>query len=240
MPFRANQQQTLIIIATVTAALLQLPSFGAEELYGPPNLLKTMKTPFGSGPAESEEQPVSDMAPIGISTGSPLRRSLAQRLVPSSRLYLPGRLILGKSAEFTIKGKPGNWTAIAMADKNSGAKPIQGHNIKLGSDRKVVALGQIPENGVLSLYVETPIQGDMIGQSFYFEAAIWSKPDFSDVEIASVVASEVHGKDENGVLIAADSEHKKGIKIVPGSSISSPLMQSVAGSGSLGLNTGKP
>lgn len=192
----------------MAAALLQLPSFGEDEIYGPPNLLKTMKTPFGSGPAASEEQSVSDMAPIGISSRSPLRRSLAQRLVPSSRLYLPGRLILGKSEEFTIKGKPGSWVVIAMADKNSGAKPIYGHNIRLGPDRKVVALGQIPDNGVLGLYVETPIQGDMIGQSFYFEAAIWSKPDFSDLEIASPVASDAHSKDENGVLIAAESEHK--------------------------------
>ncbi len=178
------------------------------------------------------------MTPINLSGSTNRRLSLSQRLVPS-RLYLPGRMVLGRSCEFTIKAKPKSWVAIAMADKNSGANPIMGHKIKLGADRKLVALGEIPESGVLNLFVETPIQGDLVGSCLYFEAAIWSKPDCSDVEFAAAVPSEGQGKEnENGVLIAAESDQKKGIKIVPNSAIMSPLMQK-AGS-SLGSNIGHP
>ena len=79
----------------------------------------------------------------------------------------------------------------------------------------------------------------MIGQCLYFEAAIWSKPDCSDVEFAAAVPSEGQGKENgNGVLIAAEADQKKGIKIVPESQVGSPLMRK-AGT-SLGNNIGKP
>ncbi|MFX5656415.1 hypothetical protein ABTE24_19780, partial [Acinetobacter baumannii] len=84
---------------------------------------------------------------------------------------------LGKVAEFTVKGKPGQWVALAMADKDSGAKPVFGHKLRLGSDRKLVAVAKIPENSdVVKLLVETPIQGDLVGSNLYFEAALWSNP----------------------------------------------------------------
>ncbi len=173
------------------------------------------------------------MAPISISGGNSglgiprrsSRLSLQDRLVPS-RLYLPGRMVLGKLAEFTIKGKPGSSVAIAMADRNSGAKPINGVPIRLGPDRKVVAIGKIPDNGVLTLTVETPIQGDLIGQFLYFEAALWTKDDMSDTQIASTVTSETEGAAGNGVVIAQEVTHKRGIHgihIVPDAAI--PLTQ---------------
>lgn len=199
-----------------------------------------MKTPFGtSGKEEEETHESSDLAPIAISGGSSRRLSLSQRLVPT-RLYLPGRMVLGRSCEFGVKAKPGSWVALAMADKNSGAKPILGHQLKLGSDRKLVALGQVPESGVINLNVETPIQGDLIGQYLYFEAAIWSKPDFSDVEFATAVRyDEKAGKEnENGVLIAAEGDTKKGVRIVPNTSPLSPVLNTSAPS--LGNNIGRP
>lgn len=243
-----SQQVTLrsakLLPIALIAALTLTAEFDvaarADDSYGPPNLFKTMKTPFGtSGGGEAEPaEGSSELAPIAITATNPRRLSLTQRLVPT-RLYLPGRMVLGKSCEFTVKAKANSWVAIAMADKNSGAKPILGHTIRLGSDRKLVALGQIPDSGVLNLYVETPIQGDLIGQCLYFEAAIWSKPDFSDLEFATAVPSEGQGKEnENGVLIAAEGDVKRGIKIVPNTQPLSPLLEK-AGS-SLGNNIGKP
>lgn len=238
MIFKFTKSSSIVLIAVVTAVFGAV-SAQAEEEYGPPNLLKTMKTPFGTaGKEETEAHETSELAPIGISGGNSRHLSLSQRLVPT-RLYLPGRMILGRSCEFTVKAKPHSWVALAMADKSSGAKPIMGHTIKLGPDRKLVALGQVPETGVINLNVETPIQGDLIGQNLYFEAVIWSKPDFSDLEFATAVRYEGEGKqDDNGVLIAAEGDTKKGIKIVPNTAPLSPLLNN-SGS-SLGNNIGRP
>lgn len=184
-----------------------------SEIYGPINLLRTMPTPFGS--PQQEKDTAEPMAPLSLRRSS--LNSLASRLVPP-RLYLPGRMVIGQTDEFIIKGKPGQWAALAMADKNKGAKPINGHEIHLGPDRKLVSLGQIPEGGVLSLVIDTPIQGDMIGQQFYFEAIVWSKPDFSDMEVATPVPSETVsplGQYPNGVVMAGEIVKKKGIGIVP-------------------------
>ena len=126
-------------------------------------------------------------------------------------------MILGKTVEFTVKGKPGSYAALALADKDTGAKPICGHKLRLGADRKVVAAVEIPASGTATISVDTPIEGDLIGLCLYFEAAVWSKPDFSDVEIANVVPSERQESAPNGVLIAADTiVKKKGIKIGSG------------------------
>jgi hypothetical protein len=204
-------------------------------------LLKTMKTPFTvSQPGEdrsSQDDPLSSLT-LSAAETRPHRLSLSERLVPP-QLFLPGHMILGKTVEFTVKGKPGSWAALAMADKNSGAKPILGRTIRLGPDRKVVGLGQIPSSGILVLSVDTPIEGDLIGDCLYFEAATWSKPDMSDTEIASVVPSESQPSALNGVLIAADNldKKKKGIRLVPDSV--SPIM-SQQRSGTAGLESGKP
>ncbi len=191
-----------------------LPALAEDEVYGPPNMLKTVPTPFSSGPrqaaSENEQSPIE---PISI----PGRRTLASRLKLSDRLvpprvYLPGRMILGRSEEFIVKGKAGSWAAIAMADKNSGAKDIAGHKIRLGPDRKLVALVRIGESGIGQMFVETPVQGDMIGQNFYFEAVVWSKDDFSDAEVAQTISPEQTEGADNGVLVAAEVEVKKGLK----------------------------
>lgn len=237
MKFNSTKFRSIVVI-TALAAVSGAAAAQPDE-YGPPNLLKTMKTPFGvAGKEEADSHQSSELAPIAITSGNSRHLSLSQRLVPT-RLYLPGRMILGRSCEFGVKAKPGSWVALAMADKNSGAKPIMGHTVHLGPDRKLVALGQVPETGVINLNVETPIQGDLIGQCLYFEAVIWSKPDFSDLEFATAVRYEGQGKEnDNGVMIAAEGDTKKGIKIYPNTAPLSPLLNN-AGS-SLGNNIGRP
>ena len=211
----------------------------ADEVFGPPNLLKTMPTPFGAA-VESGQASKSDTAALTIQAAAAAPRSpLSRRLLPC-RVYLPGRVVIGKPAEFVVKGRPGNYAAVAMADKNSGAKPICAHEIRLGSDRKMMTLGRIPESGVLSLFVDIPIQGDLIGQHLYFETVVWSCADFSDLEIAAPVKSEIGDDDRehvNGVVVRAEADQKRGIRFVPDSGI--PLHQrSKAGSPS--LDSGRP
>jgi hypothetical protein len=145
-------------------------------------------------------------------------------------------MVLGKPATFVINGKPGWHAALAMADKDSGAKPIYGHNLRLGPDRKLVSVGVIPESGVLELTIETPIQGDLIGSNLFFEAVLWSAPDFSDCVLALPITSEGQEGVKNGVIIAADFEAKKGVQIVPDGAV--PL--NLRGGGAQTLDSGRP
>jgi hypothetical protein len=227
----------LIVSIASAIAICSSSAFADDELYGPPNLLKSMKTPFGFSQEKSSDDK-NTLRPMSLGPGA--GRTLSNRLLPP-RLYLPGRMVIGQPAEFIIKGRPGAWVALAMADRDSGAKPILGKEVNLGPDRKVVSIGEIPESGVLSLAIETPIQGDLIGQQLYFAAAIWTKPDFSDVELATPVPSdtttvETTSSRPNGVTIAAESDKKRGIRFVPDGLVP---VQALPGAGST-LNSGRP
>ncbi len=212
------------------------PALAEGEVFGPPNMLKTFPTPFSSAPrapVSENEQPITEPISIGRRTLAS-RLKLADRLVPA-RVYLPGRMILGRSEEFIVKGKAGAWAAIAMADKNTGAKDIAGHKIRLGPDRKLVSLVRIGESGIGQMFIETPVQGDMIGQNFYFEAVIWSKDDFSDAEVAQTISPEQAEGADNGVLVAAEAEVKKGLKFGT-ATVVPPSQHSIPGS----LDSNKP
>lgn len=194
--------------------------------------LKLTKTPFNtSGKEEESSQTSSQFSSMKLSTGS--NRTLGHKLL-AARLYMPGRLVIGKPTEFTVKGKPGYWAAVAMADRDTGAKPIYGHNLRLGPDRKVIALGKIPESGVIAFKYFAPAEGDLIGQSLYFEAVIWPEGKLEAMEMAQTVSSELTEKG-NGIMVTAELEKKKGIKLVPDSAIP-PSMRS---SGAHTLDSGK-
>jgi hypothetical protein len=221
-----------VAIATTFVMLCGSAWAANDDVYGPVNLLKTMATPFGSPLNAAKAE--SPLAPMSLRSN--LSNRLAARLVPA-RLYLPGRLVIGEAEEFIIKGKPGQWVALAMADRNAGAKPIYGRDLHLGPDRKLVSLGQIDESGVISLFVDTPIQGDLIGQQWYFEAALWTRPDFSDLEIATPVPSESVGVKvdyPNGVVVAGETVKKKGVRFVPDASLPMNMTRTT------GLDTGRP
>lgn len=221
-------------LATSTLHRAPEPSKNPSEEYGPPNYLKVWKNPFGSqsGPSTNGQSgddgdtitltPARRLSPVGQ-----LRKNLV-----SSKLYLPERILIGESSKFTVRG-PANWrVAIAMADKDEGAKPINDLKIRLGADRKVVAIGKIPPTGVLELYVATPIQGDLIGTYLYFEAALWSKDDLSDTQIAETVPSVISNNPSgNGVQIAALKEKKRGFRFVPDASIQTQTNPNSLGSG---------
>lgn len=207
------RRSLLLLLVTLPSILLfGQASIGQEADYGPENLLKTLANPFNTRPGDldSDQKEKDVLAPVAIDQQprAAAIRGLRVRL-NSPRLFLPERMTIGKTAEFLIKAPAGLYAAIAVADKNSGAKPIFGHGLRLGPDRKVVAVGKVPESGVLSLFVEAPIQGDLVDSCLYFEAALWSKPDFSDLQIASTVSPQLTGKDENGVVIASEGAQKK-------------------------------
>jgi hypothetical protein len=189
---------------------LGLAGFAADEPFGPPNLLKS-PNPFntGAGKGAGESDAIEELGMIELSsTGRQPRRSLSERL-NGPRLFLPDRMAMGRVSEFLVKGPPGAFVAIAMADKNKGAKAVMGHPVRLGADRKVVAVGTIPDTGVLSTFIESPIQGDLVGSSLYFEAAVWTKPDFSDVTICSCVTPLHNGNEQNGIVVVEDVDQQK-------------------------------
>ena len=200
----------------------------SQEVHGPTNLLKSLANPFkvtsGSSDAGNPVRcPVETPISIGNSDNqseavSKVERTLSRHLA-LPRLYLPGRLIMGKPAEFIVKGKPGYYAALAMADRDSGAKPIYGHTIHLGPDRKVVSVGTIPESGLLHLWIEAPFEGDLMGLPLDFEAAVWSNKAFSDLETAVPVMPEsaetrAAGSFNNGVIMAAGADVLKKDRLV--------------------------
>jgi hypothetical protein len=178
--------------------------------------LKTVSTPFNTASIETATND-SKLTPMSLRPGSgSLRTSLSSRLVPN-RVYFPGSLVIGKPAEFVVKARPGSHVAIAMADKDAGARPLGQLNLRLGPDRKLVAAGTIPDSGVLSLIVDMPIQGDLIGLPVFFETVIWKNPDFSDLELAAPVKSESAGEiadKENAIIVAGEKNQKRGPRFV--------------------------
>ena len=181
------------------------------DTYGPVNLSKTLKTPFNSHIQFNNATNTIDQS---ITLNSVITH---RNLVSNTRLYLPGTIFIGRVADFIIKARPGAYVALAMADRDSGASTILGNKIRLGVDRKVVGVGVVPSSGVYNLAVEIPIEGDLIGQYLYFVAVSWTKPDFSDLEIAEpITAEKVPLPHFNGVIVQnLVEEAKKGIKFVP-------------------------
>lgn len=230
--------------------ILSLTGFAAQaqekrEEFGPPNLLK-MKTPFGIGGSGSAEEDDSANAksdplftPISLGKSSPSLKLIEFKKKSSSTMMcLPERMTIGHTAKFTVKGKPGSNVAIAMADRDSGAKPLLGNPIRLGPDRKVVSVGSIGENGLAELYIATPIEGDMIGQYLFFEAAVWSKADMSDTQIAQTMAFDKERGNGNGVMVADEAKEKKhGIKF--GATSGVPMYQDTSGANTQGAS-GQP
>ncbi len=221
--------------------------------YGPPNLIRTLKTPFSASNAAEEDSPSSkpdELGSISLSSGkggdqtrhvatapSVIQKMSLKGRIAGARIYLPERMIIGQTSKFTVKANPGMWVAIAMADRDSGAKPIGGHQLRLGPDRKVVAIAKMPESGVAEIYVEAPIEGDLIGQNLFFEAAVWSKPDLSDVEWAQTVTAGTNGAPQNAVMMAQLTEKKRGVRIVPDGAMPMTVRQQT---GTSSLSSGQP
>ncbi len=242
------QSPIVYLLAIFCAWSVSLSVAQAGEEFGPPNLLRTLKTPFavaGSGQEEdsSANQNVKGdplLQPISLGKATPSRVAIEFKKKSSSNIMcLPERITIGHSAKFTVKGKPGSYVAIAMADRDSGAKPLLGNPIRLGPDRKVMTVGTIGENGLAELYITAPIEGDMIGQFLFFEAAVWSKPDMSDAQIAQTLAFDKEHGSGNGVMVGDEAKEKKhGIKF--GATAAIPMYQDTSGASNTAGASGQP
>lgn len=121
--------KTAFLVFTACFALITSCAVSADEVFGPPNLLKAGTTPFNSS-ADSQVKKDTGTLTLDSAQGAGRSSLLSRRLVPC-RVYLPGRVIIGKPAEFVVKGRPGQQAAVAMADKNTGAKTLYGKEIRL-------------------------------------------------------------------------------------------------------------
>ena len=52
---------------------------------------------------------------------------------------------------------------------------------------------QVPSTGLATMMVECPVEGDLVGQFLYFEAAVWADEKMTDMEIAQCVSTESKG-----------------------------------------------
>ncbi len=228
------------LINPLLCLYLLIPAGWADSdstIYGPENLLKTLRTPFTTGGSGDNSQPSKDhgtFAPIAFSSAATSKKNLLAEHFHGPKLFLPARLVLGECSEFTVQGPPGYYVALAMADKNTGARPVCGHELKLGSDRKLVAVNKITEQGIVSMSIEAPIQGDLVGTPLYFEAVVWSKPDFSDMQLASAVSTQQETSGENGVIVCGQPSDKKERVLNLGTS--QPMSMKTVGA----LSSGRP
>jgi len=236
-----------LLAMSLAWSFLSSAALAAEE-FGPPNLLRTLKTPFGlagsgqddDGEANAKIKGDPLFQPISLGKAPPSRVAIEFKKKSSSNIMcLPERITIGHSAKFTVRGKPGSYVAIAMADRDSGAKPLLGNPIRLGPDRKVMTVGTIGENGLAELYITAPIEGDMIGQYLFFEAAVWSKPDLSDAQIAQTMAFDTEHGSGNGVMVGDEAKEKKhGIKF--GATSGVPMYQDNSGASNTAGASGQP
>jgi hypothetical protein len=100
-----------------------------------------------------------------------------------------------------------------------------------------VALGKIPEAGVLALNAYCPVAGDLVGSNLYFEATVWPEGNLDKAELAQTISSESQAASTNAILVAEEADKKKGVRIVPDSAM--PMYQRAA-AGATTLDSGKP
>jgi len=138
-----------------------------------------------------------------------------------AQVYKPTKLIIGKENIFIIKGKAGSFVSLAYSYSNKGSQEFYGQELRLGSDFKTIE-GVIPSNGLLELRMNLPKDNTLALKTMFFEVAVWTKKDFSDVELAIIIAPNGRETDSNDILVALppDNPNKPTISpSIPGTSI---------------------
>jgi len=134
-----------------------------------------------------------------------------------AEVYKPSKLLLGGETKFIVKGEPGSKVLILFSEKNEGAEPFGGVNLRIGS---VAAKeqGVIDEKGIAEVLFSLDGEKAAIGKKLYFEAIIWTKDDFSDVQKARII--EINGQATlNNALVIVPAQKDKGL---PGFNASLP------------------
>lgn len=119
----------------------------------------------------------------------------------SPEVYKPTRLIIGQENKVLIKAEPGSCISLAYSESNTGAAPLYGQKLRLGSDLKTTE-GIVPQNGLLELSIMLPDNKEFEGKTFYIEVAVWKNKDFSDIQLAKIVAPSGRETSSNSIVAA--------------------------------------
>lgn len=132
----------------------------------------------------------------------------------TSRVYLPSRLVIGQDNIFIIKGKPGKKVSLAISSSNRGANPLFGKKLRLGETEQTLE-ANIPATGILELVYKLPNDTSLVNRTKYFEVALWSKDDFSDLEIAKTISPAAKETLNNGLVISLPPSSGKAPSFAP-------------------------
>lgn len=126
----------------------------------------------------------------------------------ASEVFMPSKLVLGKDNKFIVRGKPGSKVSLAVSSSSYGAKPINGLNVRLGETEQTIE-SIISSTGVVELIYNVPQDETLLGQTKYFEVAVWTKSDFGDISMAKSISASGRETLNNGLKIVLPPETGK-------------------------------
>lgn len=200
----------VIIIAGFLLALMALfpLSFAAE----PATTHAESPTVSQDMPAESGEQSV-EVSPSPDLYRRPISR-LNSLVRQKPTVYLPTRLILGESTNFVIKAQPGTHIALYVSPEDVGYAAPNGKPLRVGQTNEELK-GDVPENGVLTLTLPIPQDPNLDGRAVFVEAIAWTRDDYRDLEVVTLMEATGRPAVRNMLAIAAPSDSGKGVNLMP-------------------------
>lgn len=141
------------------------------------------------------------------------------------QLFLPSQIIPGKTAVFTVKGKPGQQIRLILSSTSKGTDLPNGLSLRVGRPT-VEQTGVIPASGVLEMRIDTPEDYEALGEKQFVEAIVWSNPDQSDVKAADVIEHSGLVTDKNVVYVGEEAEAGS-MMLVPGDMGMSNMLRSL-------------
>ncbi len=140
-------------------------------------------------------------------------------------IYLPSQIIPGHSAVFTIKARPGSHIELFLSAQPNGKTFPSGLALRVGTpvvDQKAV----MPAAGVMDLSVKIPGTSDQYEDEEYVEAVVWTKPDQSDAQLATIINHSGEQTANNIIDVNDEPEHGK-MLVVPGDSSMTSVLRSL-------------
>lgn len=123
-------------------------------------------------------------------------------------VYLPSKLIIGEGGTFVVKGTPGAHVSLAVSNSNRGANPLMGNKLRLGETETTIEAVVSP-TGAVEIQYPLPDDPSLISKVKFFEVAVWTKEDFSDLVIAKTISPAGKQTLHNGIVITTPPEVKK-------------------------------
>lgn len=131
---------------------------------------------------------------------SPIQRASLLLNKKYSKLYKPTKLLIGQESTFKVVAEPNSYVALLYSFADSGAEPINGKILRLGSNYKMVK-GIVPENGILNLALEIDNDKKLIGKKIYIETITSKDQEFKDFELAKIMGSNAREISYNWIVI---------------------------------------